>query len=76
LICAVGNSGIPLAGEKVELFIDDVPLINGDLKLAAEKLKATEVRIRVSLHSGSGSATIWTCDLTEQYIHINADYTT
>jgi len=76
LICAVGNSGIPLAGEKVELFIDDVPLINGDLKLAAQKLKATEVRIRVSLHSGSGSATIWTCDLTEQYIHINADYTT
>jgi glutamate N-acetyltransferase/amino-acid N-acetyltransferase len=76
LICAVGNSGIPLSGEKVELFIDDVPLINGDLKLAAEKLKATEVRIRVSLHSGSGSATIWTCDLTEQYIHINADYTT
>jgi glutamate N-acetyltransferase/amino-acid N-acetyltransferase len=76
LICAVGNSGIPLSGEKVELFIEDVPLINGDLKLAAEKLKATEVRIRVSLHSGSGSATIWTCDLTEQYIHINADYTT
>jgi glutamate N-acetyltransferase/amino-acid N-acetyltransferase len=75
LICAVGNSGIPLSGEKVELFIDDVPLINGDLKLAAEKLKAKEVKIRVSLHSGTGSAKIWTCDLTEEYIHINADYT-
>jgi len=76
LICAVGNSGIPLSGEKVELFIDDVPLIDGDLKLAAEKLKSKEVRIRVALHSGSGKATVWTCDLTEQYIHINADYTT
>lgn len=76
LICAVGNSGIPLSGEDVELFIDDVPLINGDLKLAAEKLKSREVRIRVSLHSGSGKATVWTCDLTEEYIHINADYTT
>jgi glutamate N-acetyltransferase/amino-acid N-acetyltransferase len=76
LICAVGNSGVPLSGEQVELFIDDVPLINGDLKLAAEKLKAKDVRIRVSLHSGSGTATIWTCDLTERYIHINADYTT
>jgi glutamate N-acetyltransferase/amino-acid N-acetyltransferase len=76
LICAVGNSGIPLSGEQVELFIDDVPLINGDLKLAAEKLKAKDVRIRVSLHSGSGTATVWTCDLTERYIHINADYTT
>jgi glutamate N-acetyltransferase/amino-acid N-acetyltransferase len=75
LICAVGNSGIPLKGEKVELFIDDVPLMNGDLKVASEKLNAKEVRIRVALHSGSGTATVWTCDLTEEYIHINADYT-
>jgi glutamate N-acetyltransferase/amino-acid N-acetyltransferase len=65
-----------LAGEKVELFIDDVPLNNGDLKLASEKLKAKEVRIRVSLHSGPGVATVWTCDFTEGYIRINADYTT
>jgi glutamate N-acetyltransferase / amino-acid N-acetyltransferase len=76
LICAIGNSGVPLSGEKVELFIDDVPLIDGDLKLAAEKLKSKEVRIRVALHSGPGQATVWTCDLTEQYIQINADYTT
>ena len=76
LICAVGNSGIPLSGEEIELFIDDVPLINGDLKVASEKLKSKEVKIRVSLHSGSGTATVWTCDLTEEYIHINADYTT
>jgi glutamate N-acetyltransferase / amino-acid N-acetyltransferase len=76
LICAVGNSGIPLSGESVELFIDDVPLVNGDLKLASEKLNSKEVRIRVSLHSGLGQATVWTCDLTEDYIKINADYTT
>jgi glutamate N-acetyltransferase/amino-acid N-acetyltransferase len=76
LICAVGNSGIPVKGELVELFIDDVPLMNGDLALASEKLKAKEVRIRVSLHSGSGKAVVWTCDLTEEYIRINADYTT
>jgi glutamate N-acetyltransferase/amino-acid N-acetyltransferase len=76
LICAVGNSGIPLSGEEVELFIDDVPLINGDLKVASEKLNAKDVKIRVSLHSGTGKATVWTCDLTEEYIHINADYTT
>jgi len=76
LICAVGNSGVPLTGEKVELFIDDVPLMNGDLKVASEKLDSKEVRIRVALHSGSGTATVWTCDLTEKYIEINADYTT
>ena len=76
LICAIGNSGVPVKVELVELFIDDVPLMNGDLALASEKLKQKDVRIRVSLHSGSGQATIWTCDLTEEYIHINADYTT
>lgn len=75
LICAIGNAGIPLAGERIDLFIDDVPLANGDLKAASEKLKSKEVRIRVSLHSGKGSATVWTCDLTEGYIRINADYT-
>jgi glutamate N-acetyltransferase/amino-acid N-acetyltransferase len=76
LICAVGNAGVPLAVEKIQMFIDDVPLVNGDLALMSEKLKAKEVRIRVALHSGSGRATVWTCDLTEEYIHINADYTT
>jgi glutamate N-acetyltransferase/amino-acid N-acetyltransferase len=76
LICAVGNSGVQVKGEAVELFIDDVPLMNGDLALASEKLKQKEVKIRVSLHSGSGHATIWTCDFTEEYIRINADYTT
>jgi glutamate N-acetyltransferase/amino-acid N-acetyltransferase len=76
LICAVGNSGVPLSGEAVELFIDDVPLVNGDLKLASEKMNSKEVRIRVSLHSGSGLATVWTCDFSEDYIRINADYTT
>jgi glutamate N-acetyltransferase/amino-acid N-acetyltransferase len=76
LICAVGNSGIPISGEKVELFIDDVPLMNGDLNLVSQKLASKEVRIRVALHSGPGTATVWTCDLTEQYIRINADYTT
>jgi glutamate N-acetyltransferase/amino-acid N-acetyltransferase len=76
LICAIGNSGIPLSGEQIELFIDDVPLNEGDLALAAKKLGQKEVRIRVSLHSGPGKGIVWTCDLTEGYIRINADYTT
>ena len=74
LICAVGNSGVPLSGESVELFIDDVPLMNGDLKLASEKLNSKEVRIRVALHSGSGRATVWTCDFSYDYVKINAEY--
>ena len=76
LIAAVGNSGIPLSSDRIDLFIDDIPLNGGDLKLASQKMASSEVRIRVSLHSGDGRACVWTCDLTEQYIKINADYTT
>jgi glutamate N-acetyltransferase/amino-acid N-acetyltransferase len=76
LIAAIGNSGIPLSGGRVDLYIDDVPLINGDLAVAAEKLKSKEIVIRAELHSGTGRARVWTCDLTEGYIKINADYTT
>ena len=76
LIAAVGNSGIKLSSDHVDLYIDDIPLINGDLKLASQHLAQKEITIRVSLHSGEGHARVWTCDLTEGYIRINADYTT
>ena len=76
LIAAIGNAGVPITSERVDLYIDDVPLIGGDLKLASERMNSANVTIRVDLHSGTGSARVWTCDLTEDYIRINADYTT
>lgn len=76
LIAAIGNAEVPLATDQIELFIDDIPLIGGDLKLASEHMNRKEVRIRASLHSGIGQAVVWTCDFTEEYIRINADYTT
>src|ERR1041385_3665198 len=66
LIAAVGNAGIPLQSEHIDLYIDDVPLIGGDLAAAQQRMRAKEVKIRVALHSGPGRARIWTCDLTEQ----------
>ncbi len=76
LICAIGNAGVPLQSDRIDLYIDDIPLNGGDLKLASERLNAHDVTIRVALHSGTGNARVWTCDLTEEYIRINADYTT
>jgi glutamate N-acetyltransferase/amino-acid N-acetyltransferase len=76
LIAAIGNSGVSLSSKQVDLFIDDIPIIGGDLKLASEHMNRKELTIRADLHSGSGSAVVWTCDLTEEYIRINADYTT
>jgi len=76
LIAAIGNSRVPLSSDRVDLFIDEIPLIGGDLKLASERMNFPTVTIRVVLHSGLGYARVWTCDLTETYIRINADYTT
>jgi glutamate N-acetyltransferase/amino-acid N-acetyltransferase len=39
-------------------------------------MKGAEVRIHVSLNTGSNEATVWGCDLTDGYVRINADYTT
>jgi glutamate N-acetyltransferase / amino-acid N-acetyltransferase len=76
IVGAIGNSGVRLDSDRVDIFISGVLISDTTLEQASEKLKQKEIQIRVVLHSGSGSARIWTCDLTEEYIRINADYTT
>jgi glutamate N-acetyltransferase/amino-acid N-acetyltransferase len=76
IVGAIGNSGVPLKSDRVEIFISGVPISDATLELARQKLKEKEILIRVVLDSGSASARVWTCDLTEGYIRINADYTT
>jgi glutamate N-acetyltransferase/amino-acid N-acetyltransferase len=39
-------------------------------------MKAKDISIRIVLHSGTGRATVWTCDLSAEYVRINADYRT
>ena len=41
---------------------------------ASEILRQRDIDLTVQLHAGSSDATFWTCDLTTEYIHINADY--
>lgn len=76
IVGAIGNSGVPLQSDRVEIFIGGVPISDSTLDQARQKLKEKDIQIRVVLHSGSGTARVWTCDLTEGYIRINADYTT
>lgn len=75
IVGAIGNSGVTLKSDRVDIFISGVPISDNTLEEAREKLKQPEIEIRVVLHSGTASSRIWTCDLTEKYIHINADYT-
>jgi glutamate N-acetyltransferase/amino-acid N-acetyltransferase len=37
-------------------------------------MKQSEITVRVDLHRGSATTTVWTCDLSYDYVKINADY--
>jgi glutamate N-acetyltransferase/amino-acid N-acetyltransferase len=76
IVGAIGNSGVPLKSDRVDIYISGVPISDSTLQQAREKLREKEIQIRVVLDSGSAAARVWTCDLTEGYIRINADYTT
>lgn len=81
IISAVGASGVSMKEERVDIRIGKVKiasggLATGKLAAAAEQMKAKDIKIKVSLNIGSGAARVLTCDLTEKYIKINAEYTT
>jgi glutamate N-acetyltransferase/amino-acid N-acetyltransferase len=75
IVGAIGNSGVGLKSDRVDIFISGVPISDATLEQARQKLREKEIVIRVVLDSGTGTARVWTCDLTEGYIRINADYT-
>ncbi len=52
------------------------PLGDSDLRALSDYMKGEDVRIHVSLGTGTTSATVWGCDLSDGYVRINADYTT
>jgi glutamate N-acetyltransferase/amino-acid N-acetyltransferase len=84
ILAAVGNAGIAdLAVEKVDLYLDDVLVVKGggrspDYREAdgARVMKQSEITVRVVLNRGAVAATVWTCDLSHDYVTINAEYRT
>jgi glutamate N-acetyltransferase / amino-acid N-acetyltransferase len=84
ILAAVGNAGIAdLAVEKVELYLDDVLVAkNGGRSPGyreadgARVMKQSEISVRVLLNRGTAAATVWTCDLSHEYVTINAEYRT
>ncbi|MBF0506747.1 MAG: bifunctional glutamate N-acetyltransferase/amino-acid acetyltransferase ArgJ [Nitrospirae bacterium] len=81
IICALGYSGIMVKEEKTDITINGIKVAKKGRatqrdKEANERLKAKEVTVEVDLGVGKGSATVLTCDLTEEYVRINAEYRT
>ncbi len=82
ILSAAGQSGADFDPSKVSISFNDLPVLLPSYKLAVDEEKATEILsrssfvINVDLNYGSEEATWWTCDLTEEYVKINADYRT
>lgn len=81
IIMAVGKSGEPADRDKLGIRIGGCRVIkNGGLDpsyreaAALRHLQGDEIDISVNIGLGNGEATIWTCDLTDKYISINANY--
>jgi glutamate N-acetyltransferase/amino-acid N-acetyltransferase len=80
ILAAVGYSGIDFNPDDVEISFDDVQVLrrNYEIVLDEEKAKAAlskdSVLVSINLNQGSASARVWTCDLTKEYVHINASY--
>jgi len=81
-LAAAGRSGAAVTPEKTKLFIGGTRVVEGGEPVPFEKgevirhLDGKEVTIALDLHLGRGAATAWGCDLSEEYVKINAEYTT
>ena len=82
ILVAAGRSGSPVEPTRTsvslqgEVLFDRGKVLPFDEYALHELMKQEEVVIAIDLGSGSASATAWGCDLTTEYVHINADYRT
>ncbi|KPK02596.1 MAG: hypothetical protein AMK71_01760 [Nitrospira bacterium SG8_35_4] len=81
IIAAIGSSGVNVREEKIDIYLNRIKLASrgvgtGRESAAANILSNKSVAITVDLNSGNRSANVLTCDLTEEYIKINAHYST
>lgn len=82
ILAAIGYAGVDdLEVEKIDLYLDDVLVARAGGRNPAYReedgqrvMKQSEITVRVQLGRGQASATVWTCDLSHDYVSINADY--
>ena len=82
ILAAVGYAGIDdLDQNLIEMHLDDVHVVTKGGRNPAYReedgqrvMKQSEITIRVHLGRGQASTTVWTCDLSHDYVSINADY--
>lgn len=82
IISAIGNSGCPINLEKIAIYLEDELIVEHGVGLEFDypKVKGyllqTEVNILINLNQANGKAIAWGCDLSPEYVKINAHYRT
>jgi glutamate N-acetyltransferase/amino-acid N-acetyltransferase len=81
VMAALGRCEIALDERKVDIWVDDVWIVAGGVgrgeemeKAAAEQMARDEFTLTIDLHQGGWEETVTTCDLTHDYVSINAEY--
>ncbi|WP_075217243.1 bifunctional glutamate N-acetyltransferase/amino-acid acetyltransferase ArgJ [Mongoliimonas terrestris] len=81
IVMAVGKAGEPADRDRIAIWFGDTRVaVEGERDAGYSEAAATaamqgqHVRVRVDLGLGDGVATVWTCDLTKEYVAINGDY--
>jgi len=83
IMAALGRSGIVMDEKDISILIDDIKIVDGGLgvgpdqeKNAAERMKNRSFSLIIDLNKGGYEYNIITCDLTHEYVSINANYRT
>jgi glutamate N-acetyltransferase/amino-acid N-acetyltransferase len=81
IMAAIGSSGIDIKETSTDIYFGKVRVVKNGISQGKDREAATIIRgkeltVTVDLHLGTSSSRILTCDLTEDYIRINAEYRT
>ena len=83
ILAAAGRAGVPFDPERARVWIGPSVVYEAGRPRPEEEAAAhqhmaeqDEVELGIDLAAGSAEARVWTCDLTDRYVHINADYRT
>jgi glutamate N-acetyltransferase/amino-acid N-acetyltransferase len=83
LVAAIGYSGAEIDPDRIDIWFGELRICRDggraaefDEAAAHAYVAQPEFSITIQLHQGQGSCVFWTTDLTVEYIHINADYST
>lgn len=80
ILAAVGRSGIAFNPDRTEIYFDSLRILGQHYDIGFSEARAKkilgqkELSITVDLHGGKHSAVFWTCDLSSEYVRINASY--